>query len=125
MENPYCSCKLTRGQSTADYDEQDGFMEMEAHDRTEIGLPSVQRAFARAVLALGKPTVVFLLNAGAVSIDEIAAHAGPAPLAIIEVPDVLNPPRPPLALLALLASFSPSSPSSTFSCPSSRVLLFP
>ena len=36
------------------------------------------------MLALGKPTVVFLLNAGAVSIDAMADYAGPAPLAIIE-----------------------------------------
>jgi len=35
-------------------------------------------------LALNKPTVLFLLNGGAVSIDPEVAHRGPAPLAIIE-----------------------------------------
>jgi hypothetical protein len=83
-DSPVATSICYKHKSTADYDEQDRYMEMEAHDRTEIVLPPVQQAFAKAVLALGKPTVIFLLNAGAVDIDNIAAHAGPAPLAIIE-----------------------------------------
>ena len=59
-------------------------MELEAHDRTTIDLPQVQHDLAKAVLALGKPTVIFLMNAGAVAIDAEAAHDGPAPLGIIE-----------------------------------------
>lgn len=35
-------------------------------------------------MALNKPTVLFLLNGGAVSIEPEVAHSGPAPLAIIE-----------------------------------------
>lgn len=52
---------------------------------SDICVPGhAQHEFAKAVLALGKPTVLFLLNAGAVAIDAEAAHSGPAPLAIIE-----------------------------------------
>jgi hypothetical protein len=58
--------------------------ELEAHDRTTIDLPDIQHEFAAAILALNKPTVLFLMNAGAVAIDAEAAHQGPAPLAIIE-----------------------------------------
>ena len=36
--------------------------EGEAHDRTSIDLPGEQHALAAAVLALNKPTVLFLLN---------------------------------------------------------------
>jgi hypothetical protein len=59
---------------------------LEAHDRTNIDLPQVQHDFAKAVLALNKPTVIFLMNAGAVAIDAEAATGarGGAPLAIIE-----------------------------------------
>ena len=56
----------------------------QAHDRTTIDLPQIQHDLAAAVLALRKPTVIFLLNGGAVSIDPEVAHTGPAPLAIIE-----------------------------------------
>lgn len=46
----------------------------------------MQQALSKAILALNKPTVVFLLNAGAVEIDAIAHRAAipSAPLAIIE-----------------------------------------
>ena len=50
--------------------------EAEGHDRTSIDLPPVQRELARRVFAArqGRPTVVFLLNGGAVSIaPELAA----------------------------------------------------
>ena len=48
----------------------------------QIDLPAVQHAFAAAVLALGKPTVLFLMNAGAVAIEPEMAAANQ--LAIIE-----------------------------------------
>ena len=85
-DSPIDSGTCYKHSSTAQYEYPDGFMEMEAHDRTSIDLPPTQQAFAKAVLALNKPTVVFLLNAGAVSIDDIASHAASAsaPLAIIE-----------------------------------------
>ena len=72
--------------STADYTYPDGFMEAEAHDRVEVSLPPVQQALSKAVFALNKPTVVFLLNAGALEIDTIAHRAASpsAPLAIID-----------------------------------------
>ena len=50
------------------------YLELEAHDRTTIDLPQVQHDLAKAVLALGKPLVLFLMNAGAVAIDAEAAH---------------------------------------------------
>ena len=42
--------------------------EGEGHDRTSIDLPGEQHALAAAVLALRKPTAIFLLNGGMVSI---------------------------------------------------------
>ena len=60
------------------------YLELEAHDRTTIDLPQIQHDLAAAVLALNKPTVIFLLNGGAVAIDAEVAHKGDAPLAIIE-----------------------------------------
>ena len=53
------------------------YLELEAHDRTTIDLPQVQHELAKAVLALGKPVVLFLMNAGAVAIDAEAAHRTP------------------------------------------------
>lgn len=44
------------------------YYEAEAHDRQEIGLPPVQVALAKAVVAVGKPTVVFFMNGGSVDI---------------------------------------------------------
>jgi hypothetical protein len=46
------------------------YQETEGHDRTSIDLPPVQKALAKAVMALGKPTVVFLLNGGMVALDD-------------------------------------------------------
>ena len=55
-------------------------------DRTTIDLPAPQHALARAVIALGKPTVIVLVNGGAVAIGpEAAAAAQPgADVGIIE-----------------------------------------
>ena len=39
----------------------DEYLELEAHDRTNIDLPAVQRAFAKAVLALGMLTIYRVL----------------------------------------------------------------
>jgi len=69
---------------TTGYVFPDQYLELEAHDRTTIDLPQIQHDLAKAVLALNKPTVIFLLNAGAVAIDAEAAHRGSAPLAIVE-----------------------------------------
>ena len=69
---------------TTGYVFPDQYLELEAHDRTTIDLPQIQHDLAKAVLALNKPTVIFLMNAGAVAIDAEAAHRGDAPLAIIE-----------------------------------------
>lgn len=59
------------------------YMEAESHDRDIIDLPPVQKQLAKALLALGKPTVVFLLNAGMVAVEELLA-AEMSNLAIIE-----------------------------------------
>ena len=40
----------------------------EAHDKVLIDLPPVQRAFAKEILALGKKTVLLVLNGGSVDI---------------------------------------------------------
>ena len=46
-------------------------------DRTSIDLPAEQRALCTAVLALGKPTAIVMINGGAVSLaQEKAAGAG-------------------------------------------------
>ena len=82
--NPASPGRCYQEKPTTGYVFPDQYTELEAHDRTTIDLPPVQREFAAAILALNKPTVVFLMNAGAVAIDAIAAHAGTAPLAIIE-----------------------------------------
>jgi hypothetical protein len=78
--------KCYQESSTTGYVFPDEYLELEAHDRTNIDLPQVQHDFAKAVLALNKPTVIFLMNAGAVAIDAEAATGarGGAPLAIIE-----------------------------------------
>ena len=51
--------------------------ESEATDRTELTLPGSQMTLFRAVLALEKPVVVFLMNAGALDISEIKASGVP------------------------------------------------
>lgn len=57
-------------------------VESESHDRTDIDLPEVQHQLIAAVLALGKPTAIFLLNGGMVGIAPELAYEGP--LGIIE-----------------------------------------
>eukprot|EP00937_MAST-01D_sp_MAST-1D-sp2_P001941 g1941.t1 len=51
------------------------YAECEAHDRTSIDLPPQQHALAAAVLALGKPTTIVLLNGGSVAIAPELEHA--------------------------------------------------
>jgi len=46
------------------------FMEREAHDRDRIDLPPVQQQLANYIIALGKPTVIFLLNGGMVAVED-------------------------------------------------------
>jgi hypothetical protein len=48
----------------------DAHVECETHDRWSIDLPSTQRELATAVIALGKPTVIVLLNGGAVAVEQ-------------------------------------------------------
>jgi beta-D-xylosidase 4 len=60
----------------------DGSIEGESNDRTSIDLPAVQHAFAAAVAALGKPTVVVLLHGG--SIDTTAERDAPGVGAILD-----------------------------------------
>lgn len=81
--NPASPGKCFHARETTEYVFPDQYTELESHDRTTIDLPPVQHAFAKAVLAVGRPTVLVLFNGGAVSIDAEAAHAG-SPLAIIE-----------------------------------------
>ena len=44
--------------------------ERESHDRSSIDLPPVQKQLLAAVIKLGKPTVVFLLNGGMLAVDD-------------------------------------------------------
>lgn len=48
-----------------------GEEEYEGHDRPHTRLPGLQEAFARAILALGKPTILVLVNGGIVSFDNL------------------------------------------------------
>lgn len=47
----------------------------EGHDRYTVGLSADQLATCEAVLALGKPTVLVLVNGGAISIDALKEKA--------------------------------------------------
>lgn len=47
----------------------DESVEAESHDRTSIDLPGCQHNLSAAVLALGKPTVIVLLNGGMLAIE--------------------------------------------------------
>jgi len=55
-------------------------IEREALDRVDIKLPGVQEQFAHAILNIGKPTALVLINGGIVAIDTLK----PATPAIIE-----------------------------------------
>jgi hypothetical protein len=57
----------------------------EGNDRADTSLPGQQANLTAQVLALGKPTVVLLLNGGTMEIDSIVALSDPAqPIAIVE-----------------------------------------
>ena len=80
----------------------DKTVETEGTDRADTALPGEQQAFATQVLALGKPTVLVLVNGGALAIDALVARAvradgSVAPYAIVEAfnPSVAG--TPPLA----------------------------
>lgn len=82
--NPSRPGRCYQGKCTNGYVFPDQYLELEGHDRTTIDLPPVQHRLAKEVLAQGKPVVITLFNGGAVAIDQEAAHAGPAPLSIVE-----------------------------------------
>ncbi len=48
----------------------DGTIEYESEDRVNITLPGVQDQLAQAIFATGTPTVVVLINGGALAIGE-------------------------------------------------------
>jgi hypothetical protein len=56
--------------------------ERESHDRSSIDLPAVQKQLLAAVIKLGKPTVVFLLNGGMLAVDDFIEEPN---VAVIEV----------------------------------------
>jgi len=62
----------------------DRSIEHEGIDRTDTALPGEQEEFALQVLALGKPTVVVLINGGALAIDALLDETRAAPYAIVE-----------------------------------------
>lgn len=87
--NPARPGRCYQEKSTTGYVFPDQYTELEAHDRTTIALPPVQEAFAAAVLALNKPTLIFFMNAGAVAFDAIdrarrSGNSTDEPLAIVE-----------------------------------------
>jgi len=49
----------------------DQTVEREGYDRVTITLPGVQEDFVKTILAVGKPTVIVLINGGIVAIDNI------------------------------------------------------
>lgn len=59
----------------------DTTVEEESKDRVEIDLPGFQLELIKAVGEVGKPTVVVLMNGGAVAIDELKGREN---LAILE-----------------------------------------
>ena len=84
--NPQRPGQCYQEKPTTGYVFPDQYLELEAHDRTTIDLPQIQHDLFDAVMGVGKPTVLVLMNAGAVAIDREAAYVGSdkAPLAIIE-----------------------------------------
>jgi len=46
------------------------YLEREAHDRDSIDLPEAQKDLAKKIIALGKPTIIFLLNGGMVAVED-------------------------------------------------------
>jgi hypothetical protein len=50
-------------------------IEDEGLDRHNITLPGVQEQLAEEIIALGKPTVVVLINGGIIAIDWLSANA--------------------------------------------------
>ncbi|KAG1688059.1 hypothetical protein DVH05_023850 [Phytophthora capsici] len=82
-------CNIT-GKSTAGFDEAvtattnadavvlflgiDKFVEAEVRDRNNIELPSIQMKLLERVRAVGKPTVVVLINGGVLGAEDIILH---------------------------------------------------
>jgi len=58
----------------------DHSIEHEGIDRTTIVLPGLQESFAQKILAVGKPTILILVNGGVLAIDNLIA----GPKAIVE-----------------------------------------
>ena len=50
-------------------------IEDEGLDRFNITLPGVQEQLAQAIISIGKPTVVVLINGGIIAIDWISEHS--------------------------------------------------
>eukprot|EP00038_Savillea_parva_P000253 m.95117 g.95117 ORF g.95117 m.95117 type:complete len:954 (-) comp10088_c0_seq1:7-2868(-) len=82
--NPQRPGRCFQEKPTTEYVFPDPYLELEAHDRTIIDLPEIQHKFAAEILALGKPTVIVMINGGAVAFEAEAKFQGPAPVAIIE-----------------------------------------
>ena len=62
----------------------------EAHDKILIDLPPVQRAFASAIFAVGKPVVLLILNGGSVDIGPELKQAEAAIDAFCERTSVMS-----------------------------------
>jgi beta-glucosidase len=54
---------------------EEGELSGEASSRTNIDLPGIQNEFARAILKIGKPTVVILFNGRPLAISNLNSHA--------------------------------------------------
>ena len=54
---------------------EDFDMSGEARSRSDLGLPARQQTFAEAILALGKPTAVVLMNGRPLALDRLAEKA--------------------------------------------------
>ena len=73
----------------------------EAHDKILIDLPPVQRAFASAIFAVGKPVVLLILNGGSVDIGPELKQAEAAIDAFCERTGTSAMPRPDRCFAAL------------------------
>lgn len=73
VDGPYGNVMhMSRTHSVSD---GDAYVEAETHDRRHIDLPSIQQKLATAVVALGKPTVIVMINGGSVALPTAVVRA--------------------------------------------------
>ena len=69
----------------------DKSIEGEGHDRQDITLPGLQSSFAKAILALNKPTILILTNGGALSTEGFDSDGGVNGQGVSAIVEAFNP----------------------------------